>query len=122
MDKTKKDALRKTYKQLSTLIDSFDEILEPLRMAGADSPQTGARKTITAGTSQILFIADTMQHTADVHGLDISLDFIREQFAEIAAVLDAPDYPTAADTLEFELMPMLCEWFDELDAIFGDAE
>ena len=125
MDKTKKDALQKTHKQLAKLIESFDNILEPLRMASVDSLQSGtggALQTTSIGTSQILLVADTMQHTENVHGISINLDFIREQFADIFRALDTHDYPMIADTLEFELMPMLCEWFDELDAIFGDGE
>jgi len=125
MNKDKREALTQAYQKLATQVEAFDNALTMLRETRAEELKAGkggVLQMMTDGTSGVLFLADTMRHTEDVHGIEVSLAFIREQFGEIAAGLADEDYVLVADVLEFELMPMLCEWFDELDAMFGDEE
>jgi len=125
MTKDQRETLEFVYQKLAQIIDAFDLLLSPLRETRADELKAGkgdVLKNVSDGTSSILVLADAMQHTTKIHGLEINLDFIREQFAELLGGVENEDFPLVADIIEYELLPMLCEWFDELDAIFGDEE
>ena len=125
MDKNKKDAMMLAYKKLDTQIEAFDNAITSLRETSAavlKDGKNGTLKAVTDGMGNVLFLADTMIHTVDVHGIEVNVDFIREQFAEINSGIENEDYELVADVVEGELQPMLCEWFDELDALFGDGE
>ena len=125
MDKAKKETMLVAYQKTAAQVEAFDNALTMLRETRAEELKAGkggALQAVADGTGNILFLADTMRHTEDVHGIEVNLDFIREQFKEIISGLENEDYALVADVIEFELMPMLCEWFDELDALFGDGE
>ena len=125
MNKDQKEAMSNAYVKTAQVIEAFEQVVSTLResrAADVKAGKNGALATVADGTGCILFIADTMQHTKDVHGLEVNLDYIREQFAEVISGLENEDYPLVADVIEYELVPMLEEWFDELDAIFGDGE
>jgi|GEM_PF-1573059 len=122
MDKTTQDFLLNTYKALAMQIDAFDKVVTEIRDTRTVDLKEGKNGTLLAvgdGVINVQKLADNMRKTESIHGLEVNLPFILEQYGEILTAMKCDDFILVAEIVEFELLPMLSEWFDELDALFN---
>jgi len=122
MDKATQDFLLNTYKNIALQIQAFDAAVTEIRDSRAVDLKAGKNGTLNAvgeGVTNVQKLAEAMRKTESIHGLEVNLPFILEQFGEILTAMQNEDYVLVAEILEFELEPMLAEWFDELDALFN---
>lgn len=55
----------------------------------------------------------------DLHKIDIDVEYVKKNQANINQGLENRDFSYIAETLEYEVLPMLRNWFDIIDEEYG---
>ena len=119
-DKKTMKFMQKLYSAILLQLEAFDAAAADIRNSRAVELKAGNKNTLTAvgdGLTNIHKFAEAMRQTESEHGMEINIPYILEQYQELLTAMQNEEYIVVADIIEFELMPMLAEWYDELEAI-----
>ena len=110
MNEEKREVLESAYSYCNKVIQRFDQIIEEMK-----DGLYSAGEDLSDGLEGIIWLADVLQHTKEIHGITLNFDDLKEKFALLLNSIENEDYKYASEILENEFMMFLSDWFDGIE-------
>jgi len=115
-DTAKTEILQSCYDYFYRLVPGIEKLVESLRQ----EPEQHLNKLADA-CEGVLWLASALSHTQDMHDISIDFDYVEKNQRAITDGMENRDYEYVAETLEFEVLPLLQSWFEALDAQYSEG-
>lgn len=108
------EALETLYDYLPRLIKGINDAVENFKMQREDKG-IGLLIKIIDGLQWCTEVVYKTEEVLTTYGIEIDKEAINSIYNEVIEALENEDYVLISDLLEYEIVPILKEWFEGLD-------
>ena len=109
------DTMSSCYEYFGRLIPCLEKIIEGI----SDAPENHLLN-LSEACDGIAWMTKAFFNTSNYYYIEIDYESVEKTLKNVCDGLKNRDYIFIAETLEYEMLPMLTKWFETLEKDFGD--